>query len=77
MASYDATYTDRRTNATSTRRVYSRTVAGAIRAARRRGDRIAWDYSTGRVLTIVSGDLRWEERYVEVPRGAPTASPTT
>lgn len=74
MASYDATYTDRRTGASSTRRVYSRTVAGAIRTARRRGDRIAWDYSSGAVLTIVDSNLRYEERYVEVPRGAPLAT---
>jgi hypothetical protein len=71
MASYDATITNRRTGATSdTRRVYSRTVAAAIRQARRRSDMIEWDRSDGHVLTITDRDLHWEARYVEVTRGA-------
>lgn len=70
MTSYDVTLTNRRTGATSdTRRVYSRTVSAAIRAARRRSDHLEWDYSSGRALTITDRDLNWEARYEAVPRG--------
>lgn len=76
MASYDVTFTNRRTKVPSdTRRVYSRTVAAAIRNGRRRGDHLEWDHTNGRVLTITDRDLHWEARYVEVGRGAARRTP--
>jgi hypothetical protein len=53
MTAYDATFTDKRTGRTVTKRVYSRQVAAASRAARRSPDGIVtWDYSNGRVMTV-------------------------
>lgn len=78
MASYDATFTNRRTGVSSSKRVYSRSVAGAVRAARRRGDTIVREYRGGRsIMTITSADLRWEERYEEVARGSAPGRPSS
>jgi hypothetical protein len=50
MTAYDATYTDKRTRQSVTKRAYSRQLAAAIRAAKRSDDGIVtWDYSTGTV----------------------------
>lgn len=53
MTAFDATFTDKRTGRSVTKRVYSRQVAAAQRAALRSADGIVkWDYSNGRVMTV-------------------------
>ena len=53
MTAYDATFTDKKTGRSVTKRVYSRQVASAQRAARRSIDGIVkWDYTNGRVMTV-------------------------
>ncbi|MFF5404608.1 hypothetical protein ACFY8K_16795 [Streptomyces misionensis] len=53
MAAYDATFTDKKTGRSVTKRVHSRQVAAAQRAALRSADGIVkWDYSNGRVMTV-------------------------
>lgn len=53
MTAYDATFTDKKTGRTATKRVYSRQVAAAQRAALRSVDGVVrWDYSDGRVMTV-------------------------
>lgn len=53
MTAYDATFTDKKTGRSVTKRVYSRQVAAAQRAARRSIDGIVkWDYTKGRVMTV-------------------------
>lgn len=53
MTAYDATFTDKKTGHTFTKRVYSRQVAAAQRAALRSPDGIVkWDYTNGRVMTV-------------------------
>ena len=71
MASYDRTFTNRRTGATGpTERVYSRAFGATRRAARARGDRIVVENIPGaRTMTITDRDLKWEARYVQVAPG--------
>lgn len=53
MTAFEATFTDKKPGRTVTKRVYSRQVAAAQRAARSSADGIVkWDYSNGRVMTV-------------------------
>ncbi|MFD8254951.1 hypothetical protein [Streptomyces werraensis] len=68
MTAYDATFTNRKTGQSVTKRVYSRQVAAASRAARRSADGIVtWDYTNGRVMTVSYLDRTAVYREVQRP----------
>ncbi|MFF9559316.1 hypothetical protein ACF1DY_26295 [Streptomyces albus] len=59
MTAFDATFTDKKTGRSVTKRVYSRQVAAAQRAARSSVDGVVkWDYSNGRVMTVDYGNRK-------------------